>query len=141
MHDDTGFHAIGSGATAALAWLQTNDDFRDARYVVPIAHRLIEAKYCAETSGYVGKKRFDIVAIVPAKDGGEVIGSMFPISIKSEPLQLVREAWERSRNQKPEPGVLKAIYDSMSMVSFSRYLMPPLVDSKQTEDPEPYKPS
>jgi hypothetical protein len=60
-HDDMGFHAIGSGAVAALAWLHVNDDFRNEGYVVPIAHRLLEAKYCAETSGFVGKKSMTLL--------------------------------------------------------------------------------
>jgi hypothetical protein len=135
IHDDMGFYAIGSGASAALAWLHTNDDFRNALYVVPIAHRLIEAKYCAETSTSVGKKKFDIVAIVPTKDGGEIVASMSPVEIESETIPMAREAWERRRNQKPEQGVLRAIYDSMTKLGTSQYLMPPPVDPLQTEDP------
>jgi 20S proteasome alpha/beta subunit len=135
LHDDIGFFAIGSGAWAALAWLHTNDDFRDSHYVVPIAHRLIEAKFCAETSVNVGSKRFHIVAIVPTAEGCEAIGSNSPIATASESIPLAREAWKRRRNQPPEPEVLEAIYKSMSDYSTSRYLRRRRVDPPQTEDP------
>lgn len=135
LHDDVGFFAIGSGAWAALAWLHTNDDFRDARHVVPIAHRLIEAKFCAETSVNVGSKRFDIVAIVPTADGCEAIGSTSPIATASESLPIAREAWERRRNQLPDPDVLDAIFKFLSMFATSTYLRPRRVEPPQTEDP------
>jgi hypothetical protein len=135
LRDDLSFHAIGTGDFAALGSLHRNDDFRFEKDIVRVAHRLMEAKYCAETSGAVGKKAF----IIGLLDNGECFFSV-------RDVQAVRDAWERHRRQEPERDVLEAIDNEIIMPSrltgdASRPLLTWDSDAPQIEGLEQTKPS
>jgi len=127
LHDVEAFHAIGSGANAALGWLHANDKFRYEDDVVHIAHRLVEAKFCAETSRAVGSRT--VIAVMFSD--GIVTGA--PLFAES-----VRKTWDAGRNQEPRREVLEAIDSALQEYlriqnTPKQLLSPP--DPQQKEDP------
>ena len=127
LHDVESFHAIGSGANAALGWLHANDKFRYEDDVIHVAHRLVEAKFCAETSRAVGHKT---VIAVMFNDG----------TITGAPLfaDIVRKNWEGERNQEPSHEVLGAIdttlQEFLKIQNTPKQLLGPF-DPPQIKDP------
>ena len=112
-HDDIGYYAIGVGADAARAWLLATNDFRHAKPVSTTAFRLLEAKFLAENSPFVGKVT---LLHVWSKDhlSGAIVVS--PSSGGFE-LQSVRNVWQRRVNQPPPDGILIGINDAIKRYS------------------------
>jgi hypothetical protein len=127
LHDALSFHAIGAGDFAALGSLHRNDKFRFSGDIEHIAHRLMEAKYCAETCTAVGKQRTIVVAFF--SDG--------KIRFTFSDIDAVRDAWEWQRQQEPEGEVLEAI--TSALISPDDALR--AIDGKEVEDREPAQPS